>query len=164
VSTGIQNAVARERQKRAINRVANGIQARIQSNLFSDIDEVCRLHDVRGPGGFLAEVMAGVDPRSKKSRALALVDEIEARGATSMPTEEEWFELADLIKNDPRYDKEPISLDNSQRAAEKLLPVVYKTSSAVEVAADVQLAVSPLSREECDVFDQWFREKYGSTD
>jgi hypothetical protein len=81
-----------------------------------------------------------------------------------MPTEEEWFELADLIKNDPRYDKEPISLDNSQRAAEKLLPVVYKTSSAVEVAADVQLAVSPLSREECDVFDEWFREKYGSTD
>ena len=160
MDTEILQATARQRQNREVRRAARSLAARFQDSLFDDVDAVCNEYGVRRPGGFLAEVMAGHDPRSHSSRVRALVDAVEARGATEMPTEDEWFELAEAIKNDPRYDKESITLDRSESAAKALLPVLYSAKHSVEATADIAMTPTPLTADEIKEFRMWFDGKY----
>lgn len=156
----VSSLAAQVRNARRVKSAARSVAQRIQEELYNDVETICQTHGVRAPGGFLAEVMAGVDPRSHNSRARAIVATIEARGATETPTEEEWFELAEIIKDDPRYDKEPITLDLSYKAARDLLPVLYNQKHAVEAQADIAMVPSPLTKEEIEAFHIWFDGKY----
>lgn len=160
VDESITSVIAQTRNARNAKTAARGIAQRFQDDLFSDVDAVCRAHAVRAPGGFLAEIMAGVDPRAGASRVRALVDAVEARGVTETPTEEEWFELAELIKSDPRYDREPISLDLSYKAARDLAGVLYNQRHTVQAQADITATTTPLTKEELDEFRKWFDGKY----
>ena len=156
----VSTIAAQARARRVTRLAAKSIAQRFQDSLYNDVDTVCAEHGIKRPGGFLAELMAGVDPRATNSRARALVDAIEARGATALPTEEEWFELAEIIRDDPRYDKEPITLDLSYKAARDLLPVLYKQQHAVDAQAEVITIPSPLTPDEIEAFRIWFDEKY----
>jgi hypothetical protein len=160
VTHEILQSIAESRNARMVKRAARSLAADFQDSLYTEVDEVCKAHGQRRPAGWLAELGAGVDPRSTSSRVRALVDHVESRGPTELPTEEEWFELAEAIKNDPRYDKEPISLDKSTYAQTSLAKLLYVQKRSVDAVIDANITPTPLSADEIKAFREWFDEKY----
>lgn len=157
----LDREISAHHTQQLVNRAVRQIKKRLRNNLYIDIEDTLAAHGSRGPGGFIAETMLGFDPRSKVSTARAIVERIESRGPTEMPTESEWFELADAIKTDPRYNKEPVEFTVSMQAANKLADILQKSDSDTDISSGNPEMQSPLTAAECEIFDAWFAEKYG---
>jgi hypothetical protein len=153
-------AVARVRRLQAEQAAA--LRQRVQRTLFEDIADTSTNRGVRHPGGFLAEVMAGYDPRARYGTIAMILDDIRSRGPGAMPTEGEWSELADLIAASPLICGEPVPLKVSARAAEKILPYIYAKQSEEKVTPNdvAPEAIKPLSPEEIEDFQSNWADEY----
>lgn len=136
----------------------------MQDRLFESIADVCGETGTPEPGGFLAEVMSGVDPRPGRSRVGAILDEIRDRGpGYDYPTPEEWAELADLLARHPAICREYVDLNTSVTAAKQLLPYLYSARRAEPDPADgpsVPDTVTALTAEEIELFAEYWDEQY----
>jgi len=138
------------------------LRQRMQRQLFTDIADTAIAHDVRHPGGFLAEVMAGFDPRARYSKIALILDTVRSRGPGAMPDPAEWDELADMIEASPVIRGEPVPLELSTRAAEKILPFVYAKPSEIKAIEDTAApaVASPLTPAEIETFQEYWNDEY----
>lgn len=159
----LDRAAANGRRARLAREAAAAIRRRMQRSLFNDVAETAADSGAGEPGAFLAAVMAGRDPRaSGQSRLIQILSEIRDRGPGEQPTPDEWSEVADLIWSDPRLRGEPVGIETSTRAAEKLLPYLYPRA---DVEPDVEPASEPavsgaLTDTEIDRFRQSWQDDY----
>lgn len=138
------------------------LRERMQARIFEDTADVAYTYDTREPGGFLAEVMAGIDPRSGGSVVAGILANVRARGPGAMPTQAEWDELADMIALSPLVRGEPVPLDLSVRAAEKLAPFLYSKPSEPKQGSEYQAPAiaMPLTPAEIAVFQDNWNDEY----
>lgn len=164
VDTRLENLANKQRAARSARLASRALRERMQDRLFEGVADECLARDVPEPGAYLARVMAGEDPRTGMSRVGHILDTIRARGPGSdYPTEEEWIELADLLDRSPAIRREYVDLNMSVQAAKHLLPYLYASrrneSEVVENRTGPEI-VPPLTREEIELFAEYWDEQY----
>jgi hypothetical protein len=112
------------------------------------------------PGAFLASVMSGYDPREVDSPLFTLVKKISFRdleGGENFPTPEEWLAVSEEILSGG-YERARVPVEQSQRAAEKLMEFLHAKMKAVELSGQVEtvVKVEPLTGEELERFRERF--------
>lgn len=155
--------VQRGRRARLDREATDALRRRIQATIFEDIADTSIDYGTPHPGGFLAQLVAGYDPRPGASVVAQILDGIRARGAGALPTQAEWDTLADMIDNSPLVRGEYVDLETSRKAAEKLLPYLYAPSKSDAVSAEGESSiavVSPLSVEEIETFAEFWSDEY----
>jgi hypothetical protein len=154
----IERMASQARARRLASDAAVSLRRRIQERLFEDVADITTDNDVREPGGFLAGIMAGHDPRAGAGVVARIIENVRSRGPGAMPTQSEWDTLADLIDHCPALRGEYVPLEASQKAAEKLLPYLYESQKSEKHAAPIQsiAIVTPLTPDEIAAFiAQW---------
>lgn len=114
------------------------------------------------PAEFLAEVAAGRDPRAIKSSLYRLVKEIDEEGLDT-PTPEDWDIIRFLVLESGLYKKQPVSLDVSMAAANKLIDFLHPKQKSVELDGKIDATVKvlpALSEEEIRAFNKVFNRQY----
>ena len=108
-----------------------------------------------GVGGFLTSIMLGIDPRPGLGRLFVLVSAIK----TDMPTQEEWDEIKQEVLSNPVYRNVIVSLDQSIKAAEKLIGYVYPRLNTVSGTIEMKATTEKvLSEKELKDFVTAYRE------
>lgn len=132
------------------------------ATLAAEVRETCETLGAPTPGAFLAHVMSGHDPRAVRlSRIGELVDEIRERGAESVPTQAEWYELSDLISDVLGVYGGPVDLGTSVDAAKTLVRAMAAESTAVAASPRDSTAETPnLSEADRNQFAAWWAERY----
>lgn len=150
------------RAQRLRREAGTALRRRIQERLYEDIADTAIEQDIKEPGGFLAGLMAGYDPRGNAGSSIAwIIENIRSRGPGAMPTESEWSELADMIMSIPAIYGEPVPLAVSAKAAEKLLPYLYATSKEQAAPNDPNcIEITPLTADEIEAFKALWDEQY----
>jgi hypothetical protein len=159
---GIEIMTGAARKTRLARRSIEALRERMQRSLYTEVCDVALERGVREPAGFLAEIMAGNDPRDQYNAVVRIIENVRARGIDAMPTESEWYTLADLIMCNPNRTAF-IPIETSVKAAEKLLPYLYETRKSAPVAADPvnsSAALAPLTAEEIELFEAHWNECY----
>lgn len=153
-SDPIDRTIGAARRVRNSRAYTQALKERIQESLYNDLAEVCANQEIMHPGGFLANLMAGIDPRNGVSRIAQIIESIRMRGPGEMPSEDEWSELADLISLSPLIRGESVPLEVSARAAKELLPYLYEARKAAKGEAEPAppAVCSPLTKAEIEAF------------
>lgn len=112
----------------------------------------------REPLEFLAQVMAGTDPR-QKSEILQLVETIEAENFGDPPDEEQWDMLKRCVER--LYKHQPVALAVSASAARTIAEYKHAKRKSLEISETGTAAqATPLTDEELDLFEAWFHAQY----
>jgi hypothetical protein len=155
--------VGKTRKARKDREVTESLRRRIQATLFNDVVDTSLEYNTPEPGGFLAQLVAGYDPRPGRSGIGLILDNVRARGAGAMPTQGEWEALADMLDRSPCVRGEYVDLETSRKAAEKLLPFIYATTKerapVDEGAADIAIN-HPLTQDEIAEFQEFWNDEY----
>ena len=123
-----------------------------KADLIKAIGDICDKHNLPEPALFLAEVMAGKDPREPVSRLYKAVDAV-TEG--ERPTADQWQAIRDMVLNDPAFMPRRLDADTSIKAAERLVDYMHPKLKAIEVSAQVAATVAitkPLTAEEIEEF------------
>lgn len=142
------------------------IQMNQLQRLIEDVDKVAQEHGSPPPGEFLANVMAGRDPRPVDSPLFTLVKGIAYREFTGagdpFPSPDEWQLIVEIVLGSEDYQKAPVSIEHSMRAGEKLMEYLHAKMKRVEVqgALDVQLRVEPLTGDDLEAFRERFNKDF----
>lgn len=130
--------------------------------LRDQVAALCEGEQIPEPGEFLASLMSGRDPRNRPALLYNVVNKIAMdRGPLSPPDVDEWEMICDLVLNSGLYQTEPVPLETSVKAAEKLMDFLHAKLKAVELTADIEVTtkVIPLTDEEIERFkDIWARQ------
>lgn len=137
-----------------------------QKDIKLQVSRICERYGVSEPAEFLAEVMAGVDPRSKsgvlRDMVIAILEVMGDEGR-DVPTKSEWGLVTNMILDDPAYERDLVTAKDSRAAAEKLMDYLYPKLKSMEVSANVGGAVAigaPLSVDEIKEFKVFFEEEF----
>lgn len=134
-------------------------------DLKNAVADLCQETNVPEPGVFLAEIMSGRDPRNQCSKLYTFVKQLAESGEE--PNEVDFEYIKYLVLGVPplftsQYEPERVDINQSIRAAEKLIEYLYAKLKAVEVSGNVGLDVRvlpPLSDEEIKRFkERWDKE------
>jgi len=125
-------------------------------NLLKQVRDQLSANGISGSiGGFLTELMIGRDPRPGIGRLFELVSAIKK----DYPTQEEWDEIKQEVLGNPVYKNVIVSLDQSIKAAEKLIGYVYPRLNTVSGTVELRATVERvLSEEELGAFVEAYRE------
>lgn len=159
----LDSEISNQRARRVARDTSLQLRRRIQNTLYTDLADICLERGVKEPGGFLADLMTGLDPRPGQSRIAQIVQGIRARGIGSQPSEPEWAELADLIEASPLVRGETVPVEMSARAAEKLLPYLYaqrKDDLDNGAAVVVSDPCPALTKKDIELFRQYWIDEY----
>lgn len=152
----------RDRRARLARDNTAALRRRIQARLWDDVADAGA--DCYEPGGLLAQIAAGYDPRCRRSLIGSILDAVRARGPGALPSSGEWAELADALDASPLVRGQPVDIDLSARAAEKLLPYLYPRagSEGSEGSADgaAVVVIAPLTTDEIESFEAHWRDDY----
>jgi hypothetical protein len=107
-----------------------------EKTLLERVQAVCLAEGCPEPDEWLAQVMAGVDPRFDASPLYKMVLKLDEENGDSPPDMADWVQLRDLILNDPGYKPVRIEQTVSMRAAERLMDHLYPKLKAVDVTGD----------------------------
>lgn len=120
--------------------------------LRDSVAQLCKSTEVPEPGEFLTSLMGGLDPRPRSNLLHAYVSEI----TDDRPSVEDWEFIRDIILGSGLYLHEPVSLDTSVKAAEKLMDFLHAKLKAIELQSDVthQINVTPLTADEIRLFKE----------
>jgi len=135
------------------------------ARLIDEVDKVTQERGAPAVGEFLASVMTGQDPRPVDSPLFAMVKRISFReftGGEAFPTLEEWTTLVSMVLGSGLYERAPVSIEQSQRAAEKLMEYLHAKMKALEVSTtlDAKIQVVPLSGTDLDDFHERFNDEF----
>lgn len=127
--------------------------------LEQNVKDFCEELKVPEPVEFLAQVMAGHDPR-RLSAIYEMVLALEQQYGESLPDEWDYLELIFKIKE--RYQFAPVVLNESFTAARQLLEYTHAKKKQVEHSGSVldADAISPLTDEEVELFMEKFNEYF----
>lgn len=133
------------------------LSARLDS-LRERVEQLCGRVNVPTPGEFLASIMSGVDPRPRCPLLVHYVRQIR----DEVPQKDDWDFIRDLILDSGKYDKEPVTLEESIKAAEKLMDFLHAKLKAVEIQQDInmQVQVAPLTDDEIRRFKMIWSERF----
>ena len=110
------------------------------------------------PLEFLAQVMAGIDPR-QKSEILQLVDTIEEENFGDPPDEEQWESIKRLVKR--LYVHQPVPLGVSASAARTIAEYRHAKRKSLEITeVGSRTTITDLTDAELDLFEAWFNDQY----
>jgi hypothetical protein len=110
------------------------------------------------PLEFLAQVMAGIDPR-QKSEILQLIDTIEEENFGDPPDEEQWESIKRVVKL--YYTHQPVPLGVSAAAARTIAEYKHAKRKSLEITeTGAKAVVTDLTDEELDLFEAWFNAQY----
>lgn len=110
------------------------------------------------PLEFLAQVMAGIDPR-QKSEILQLVDTIEEENFGDPPDEEQWESIKRLVKR--LYAHQPVPLGVSASAARTIAEYRHAKRKSLEITeVGSRTTITDLTDAELDLFEAWFNDQY----
>jgi hypothetical protein len=128
-------------------------------DLVQQVSKVCNDLGIKEPGAFLAQIMAGVDPRPGGSTLWYRMLEL---GRDEPPSEEDWKELFDLVAMTPAYRNGAVTVEAAQKAAEKLMDYLYPKLRSIDMQARLLMAVapSPLKKKEMKLFNKWFNDEF----
>jgi len=126
-------------------------------DLAQELGKYCDDTGAPDPGRFLAELMAGQDPRpGQTSRLYQLVK----RGRNEeTPEPEDWAEIVEIVTSDDRFMRDFVPADVSFQAATKLMDFLYAKRKAVEISGHLSASVAvtePLTVEEIERFEETF--------
>lgn len=136
---------------------------RRQQDIRQDIE--ARLEDlgVPMPHLFLAEIVAGSDPRGGVGLLRTYVNLCkETEDDEGVPSAEAWGILRDLVLTHPAYAGDPVTLQESTAAARELLTYIAPKLKAVEVVGtlDSVVRIVPLTSEEIADFNKKFLDDF----
>ena len=128
-------------------------------DLVRAVGTICEELGVREPGEVLASIMAGVDPRPGLSALWELMQDIDR---DDPPDEETWKDFFDLVALNPAYTSGGVTVEMSQRAAEKLMDFLYPKLKSIDIQARLLAAVAPapLKKKEIKLFNKWFNDEF----
>ncbi len=142
-----------DKKKKPPSRHSSGMQWEIEKRLQD--------HNMPMPHEFLADIMAGIDPRPDKSEIFKLVrDMVIEEDEEGLPPYEMWEALKTLVVT--KYEKEKVVLGDSIGASKELLQYMFPKKKSVEVSGDMAhlVKVVPLTKEEIDTFEKRFIDEF----
>jgi len=134
--------------------------------LIKEVDTVASDKGSPAPGEFLARVMAGEDPRPIDAPLYALVKRIAFREFSGQgdayPTPDEWSLITEVVLSTDEYKQARVGVEQSLRAAEKLMEYLHAKMKSVEVQGqlDVRLEVVPLTGDDLTEFKARFDDEF----
>lgn len=137
--------------------IPGSLKGKLTMDMVSEISEFCDSEGVANPARFLAEVMAGKDPRNRVSRLWEIVTRAENENRRFTDAESE--EIRGLVLSNDAYRGELVSLTESIKAAEKLCEYLYAKKKALEVSGHMTATVAvtePLSVDEIKQLNEIF--------
>lgn len=136
----------------------------ILEELRTAVSDLCDETNVPEPGVFLAEIMSGRDPRNQCSKLYKFVKSLAE--SDEEPNEIDFEYIKFLVLGVPplfisQYEPERVDINQSIKAAEKLIEYLHAKLKAVEVSGNVAVEhrVVPLTDDEAKVFlKRWNKE------
>lgn len=123
-----------------------------------EVEQICAAKGAKEPLEFLAALVAGHDPR-ELSRIYTMAEAIEEENFGDPPTDEQWEELLQTIRQLYKY--APVGVGVSKSAATTLAEYQHPKRKSIELAGTASLVeVTPLTPEELDLFEEWFHAQF----
>lgn len=127
----------------------------IQS-LRKAIAGVCKHYQVPDPARWLATIMTGQDPRPLDAPILDMVRKIVYRefdeeGGEPFPDTAEWAELVEHVLSSGLYEKARVPLQESHKAAQKLMDFLHKNQKQVTAEITEVEAKEPADLTDADI-------------
>lgn len=128
--------------------------------LEDSVRTLCDELKVPEPVEFLAQVMAGHDPRHLSDIYQMILKFEEEYGEFETPDQWDYTELVVKIKE--KYQFFPVVLEQSFDAAKRIMEYTHAKKKHVDHSGHIldSAAVSPLTEEEVDVFKKKFDDEY----
>jgi hypothetical protein len=136
---------------------------RLSADLKFVVDRYCADNDVPEPHMFLLRLMMGEDPRPQPSDLFKMVNEIHQKDPDQLPTAEQWDEIKSYILHSAEMYGQPIDINTSKAAAEKLYDSIWPKLKALDLSGGVQHAVgvaTPLTEDEIKEFTKNFNQEF----
>lgn len=136
----------------------------IKMNSMKTLEEsvriLCDELKVPEPVEFLAQVMAGHDPRQLSDIYQMILDFEDQYGDGEVPDQWDWVELVVKIKE--KYQFFPVILDQSFDAAKRIMEYTHAKKKQVDHSGHIldSDAVSPLTEKEVEIFMKKFNDEY----
>lgn len=109
-------------------------------DLKDRVAALCKETDVPEPGEFLASLMAGTDPRKRYGLLYTYTKRlVKDQGPDEPPGADDWDFIRDLILDSGFYEPEPVALEQSIKAAEKLMDFLHAKLKAQEVTVNASV-------------------------
>ena len=129
-------------------------------DLLKNIRAICLKNAIPEPDEFLAEIMAGIDPRFATSPLYDLVTSVAHE--QRQPTPDEWSAVVEFVSENPAMKFSRVDLQISLAAAHKLFEHLHPKPKSLEITGEIEPIVRtlPLTEDELRAQKKVFDEHY----
>lgn len=117
--------------------------------------------DPGDPAEFLAEIVAGRDPRPLDTSLYELIKDLDAED--EMPSKDEWAIIKHMVLHTDKYKRERVSVEESTKAAMKLMEFLHPKQKSVEIEGTLHhehKILPTLNKKEMKAFKKVFEDLF----